>query len=84
MSKNTGPKKQPSAPPVTLRKMPDGSFRLYGLRNRSRLHLTKEMRAWVRDEDEQTGATFYTSWSRREADLYAAAHGLTILEPTDS
>jgi hypothetical protein len=84
MNKNKGPEKQPSAPPVTLRKMPDGSFRIYGLRNRSRIHLTKEMRAWQRDEEERTGETFYMSRSSREADAYAASHGLTILEPTGS
>ena len=84
MNKNTGPDKQPSAQPITLRKMPDGSFRIYGLRNRSRIHLTKEMRAWQRDEDEQTGETFYMSWSRREADAYAEAPGLSIREPSDS
>lgn len=84
MSQQPDPAKAKPIPPVTLRKMPDGSFRLYGLRHRSRLHLTKEMRAWQRDEDEQTNETFYLSWSRREADTYAAAHGLTILEPTGS
>ena len=64
--------------------MPDGSFRIYGLRYHSRIHLTKEMRPWQRDQDEHTGEIFYMSWSRREADIYAAAHGLTILEPAQS
>ena len=80
----TPDKKQPAAPPVTLRRMPDGSFRIYGLRQRSRLHLTREMRPWRRDEDPATGETYYESWSYREAQTYAVAHGLTILTPTAS
>ena len=83
-SSTTPDKEQPAPPPVTLRQMPDGSFRIYGLRHHSRIHLTKEMRPWRRDEDEVTGETFYTSWSQHEADVYAAAHGLTILGPITS
>ena len=75
---------KPAPPLVTLCRMPDGSFRIYGLRNHSRLHLTKAMRPWRRDEDKETGETFYSSWDQREADVYAAAHGLTILGPTAS
>ena len=76
--------KQPMThPPVTMHQMPDGSFRIYGLRNHSRIHLTKEMRPWRR-EDGSDGRIYYTAWSREEADIYAANYGLTILEPTAS
>ena len=68
---------------VTVRKMPDGSFRLGGLGKGGRVHLKKEMRAWVR-EDDATGQASYFSWSRQEAERYARAHGLTILEPVQS
>ena len=80
---------QPTCPktphaPVTLRQMPDGSYRIYGLRYPNRVGLTEELRAWRRDCDEQTGQTYFTSWDRTEAETYAAAHGLTILAPTAS
>lgn len=77
---NTSAQK-PVPPPVTLRRMPDGSFRIYGLRHRSRLHLTKVMRPWRRDEEPGTGVTFYMSWNHEEAERFAAVHGLTILGP---
>jgi len=71
-------------PPVTLRLMPDGSFRIYGVRYPNRASLTKALRAWRRQVDEWTGQTFFHSWDRKEADQYAAEHGLTILGPTTS
>ena len=82
MNQPTGPKTP--HPPVTLRQMPDGSYRIYGLRHHSRIHLTKEMRPWQRDFDPATGETYYASWSQEEAETYATAHGLTIFAPTAS
>lgn len=71
----------PKPPRPSLQKMPDGSYRLSGLGKGGQVHLRKEMRAWVRHDDAQTGEAHYFSWSRQEAETYAANHGLTILEP---
>lgn len=82
---NKQPKKAAKPkPPVSLQKMPDGSFRIHGLGRGGQVHLKKEMRAWRSEDDEQTGESYYTSWSRQEAETYARAHGLTILEPRRS
>ena len=64
--------------------MPDGSYRLGGIGKGGRIHLRRDMRSWTRQDDEQTGAAYYVSWSRREAETYAAKHGLRILEPAQS
>ena len=85
MKPSTTPAKKPSAPPpVTLRRMPDGSFRIYGLRYPNRIHLTKEMRPWRQEYDPVVQEVYFMSWDQHEADVYAVAHGLTILGPTTS
>lgn len=75
---------QAPLPSPTLQQMPDGSYRLSGLGKGGRVHLRKAMRAWTRQDDEQTGAAYYFSWSRQEAETYARHHGLTIHEPSQS
>ena len=64
--------------------MPDGSYRLGGIGKGGRVHLCRDLRAWRREDNERTGAAHYVSWSRQEAETYAAKHGLRILEPAQS